>query len=83
MKQFAKEVLAVVSIAVGLLAWAIFLVTLTGCAARKPRVLPPNRPVYILAFDRPHVDCVELERKPGTAVRLWACPPEVPHARTR
>jgi hypothetical protein len=80
MKQFAKEVLAVISIAVGLLAWAIFLVTLTGCAARKPRIIPPNRPVYVLAFDRPALDCNEVEHKSGTAVRLWACAtdPKVP-----
>ena len=43
---------------------------------------PPRRAVYKLSFDRPRPDCFELERKPDTSIRLWACaPPEVPHER--
>jgi hypothetical protein len=111
MKTFAKELFAVFSLAVFLLAWALFLVTLSGCAGRRPRVYndtcdlcitvprpprhgapPPRpappakpriRPFYVLSFERPALDCNEVEHKPGTAVRLWACAtdPAVQHGR--
>jgi hypothetical protein len=95
-KRIGKELFAVLSLALVLLGLALFLVTLTGCAGRRPRVyndtcdlcitvkrppvrprrpLPkPTRPFYIMSFDRPNPDCIELEHKPDTAIRLWACP---------
>jgi hypothetical protein len=99
-KRLAAEMFAIFSLALLLLGLMVFLITLTGCAARKPRVyndtcdlcitvkrLPvrrprppvrkPTPPFYMMAFDRPHPDCLEVERKPGTAIRLWACPTEV------
>jgi hypothetical protein len=51
------------------------IVAAAGCAARHERqhVTPTRPPVYVMAFERPRVDCVEVEHKPGTALRLWAC----------
>jgi len=43
-------------------------------AKSQQPVKSAKRPVYILAFDRPNIDCREVEHKVGTALILWACP---------